>query len=1182
MFRIFGKGCHDMKFGNKVFFWVLVSWFTAISLFAQLQRGTSTARKVGVHNGNQVHTVFTNYGVIGQPGEQGPNCAWKYDGNGYATDIQPLVAVRLPIRDYRINGIYDGVPDTLYSVVGCNARRSGVADYDPGGSKFWGFEPIPGFFNPNLDKLGVGVAMSHLPQTWPQTWPDHPDWVDGNGNAQWNGYFGKGVMNADQESYFVMDDNADEKMYQRYRFLPDSTDPTRKGQGIQVKVRGMQWGNFLAQDVIFWVYEITNVGTSTFDMASFGTLVGTYLGVGPMGGDEWMDDASFFNVRESIVYTWDFDHYINPSANPKWQPNPYDVGYIGYAFLESPGNAYDGIDNDGDNAAAGGTAPKFTEEDFQPRKVEAGDRLVLIDKETYERSIFVMPDHSVDVVSMGKTFHLAPDTTILEEGNMKPGGKKGLILNSNVYDGIDNDLDGLIDENYQLHYRQYKETTDGVVLVDTLAAVQHFDYVNQLGLDDLLIDESRDDGIDNDNDWDVTTDDVGADGQPGTHDFGEGDGVPTEGEPHFDSKDIHESDQLGLTSFDYFVPSTDIDMSDENEMWSRLQPGRFDVPESIVKNRATRGEDGDFIFGSGYFPLLPGKTERFSMALVFGDDYDAVVRSKNIAQLIYDANYNFPRPPDPPAVTAVPGDGKVTLYWDKLAEQSYDYSLQEFDFEGYKIFKSTDPTFSDVKTISNGYGQLVDYQPVAQFDKKNGIQGFFNSDPLLHQLSSGKPFYLGADTGVRNTFVDTDVENGRTYYYAVCAYDHGSESESIYPSENTKSITKDAAGNIILDKNTVMVVPNSPVAGYVPPPSGEMLDRIQGASTFTPFAEVIDPREVKNSTYLVTFKDSLVEGVNIAYAYNVVDSLTGDTIFAGNTNLLPANGDIFEGLRLSFNTRYQKLDSVRLDTTNSGWNHPGPENLKQVISKFEYGNIVSTRFPEDYLFVFSDVNDHHSSPLNAIFGTPSPLKERSTNFAVYDVTDRANPREVQYGFVEAPGAKQDTLSHFDTVYLSNEDGTRLSWKVVFTGKEAGRPVAGDTLLLSFFKPFSERDVFVYRSQAAQTDPSLAEAQMDRIKVVPNPYIVTNVFEQPLPTQVRGRGERVISFIHLPAGSTIRIYASNGNHVRTLKQEGFLQDGSCNWDLRSKEGLDVAFGVYFYVVEAPGMSKKKTGKIAIIK
>jgi len=174
-------------------------------------------------------------------------------------------------------------------------------------------------------------------------------------------------------------------------------------------------------------------------------------------------------------------------------------------------------------------APFFTEADFLPRIVRAGDKLILIDKTTFERRPFVVPDTSTSVTSLGVEFRLVPDSTILEEGNMR-----GLTLNPNAYDGIDNDLDGLIDENYQLHYRQLKISVEGIVLVDTLNPVRHKDYINNVGLADLMIDEARDDGIDNDGDWDVMNDDVGADGKPGTNDFGENDGRPTEGEPHFD------------------------------------------------------------------------------------------------------------------------------------------------------------------------------------------------------------------------------------------------------------------------------------------------------------------------------------------------------------------------------------------------------------------------------------------------------------------------------------------------------------------------------------------------------------------------------------------------------------------------------------------------------------------------
>ena len=333
---------------------------------------------------------------------------------------------------------------------------------------------------------------------------DYPDWTYSGGPiiidgkdvtpaVDWNGFFGRAQQNADQESYFWMDDNNDEENYMLQGFLPDANDQTRHGHALQVSVRGLQWSNFLAQDVIFWLYNIKNDGTESYDQAVFGTIVGTYVGV---EDPEWNDDASFFNVRESITYTWDFDHYISPSANPKWLPDPTEVGYIAYAFLESPGNAFDGIDNDGDNSGVG-SANYFTESDFlsvtDVPAISAGDNLILIDKETFERTTYTVTSNPDTVVSMGVKFFIQPGITKLVEGNININTTEP--IGKTARDGIDNDLDGLIDENYQVHYRQFKKSGEGVnqiVLIDTVAPVQYRDYLAG-GNGNPLIDESRDD-----------------------------------------------------------------------------------------------------------------------------------------------------------------------------------------------------------------------------------------------------------------------------------------------------------------------------------------------------------------------------------------------------------------------------------------------------------------------------------------------------------------------------------------------------------------------------------------------------------------------------------------------------------------------------------------------------------------
>lgn len=1141
----------------------LATFFLTINLFAQqIETGTPTARRSGIHDGNQVKTVYSNSAVIAQPGALYYRGAWKFRRNGYVGDVSPLVGVRLPIKDYN----NDAKKDTIVSVVITSVERPGGGDFSPGGGTFLGFEPIPGFFNSQVNEIGKGVAMSHQKETWPTIWPDKPTWLDEDGNAEWNGFFGRDQFNADQESYWWMDDNVDDKMFRRYGFLPDANDPSRKGQALRFSGRGLQWSNFLAQDVVFWLYEISNIGTEIYDQTVFGTLVGTYVGA---EGDEWNDDVSFFDIREAITYTWDFDNNIRPSANPAWLPNADEVGYIAYAFLESPGNQFDGIDNDGDNKDFS-SAKYFEEADFESRTINAGSKLILIDPVTFERSNYIVPSSDTVVVqSMGNDFKIIPGVTKLVEGNMV-STNTGQTLNTNSNDGIDNDLDGLIDENFQVHYRQFKKDNSGVVLFDTLNPVQYIDYLTSLTSVNEMIDEARNDGIDNDGDWNFEVDDVGADGKAETGDMGEGDGIPTLQEPNFDITDVDESDQIGLTSFQYFVPAGDITMSDEDDLWRRLKPGFFDVPSTIVNGVAIRGEDGDFIYGSGYFPLLPGETERFSLALAFGADFRGVIKTKQTAQFILNANYNFPKPPTPPNVTAVPGDESITLYWDNVAENSVDRTTKIKDFEGYKIYKGTDANFTDAFVLTNGFGDATWYKPIAQFDLDNNISGYFNMSQALNSRASGLPYYLGENSGVQNSFVDRDVVNGRTYYYAVVAYDRGDSDKDIYPSENGRSLD---------DPNVVSVVPNAPVAGYEAPESGVQLNRDSGFSTRTPYYEVVDPFAITTEkTFELVFNDSLKSGTRVAYGYNIVDKDRNINVFSEPQKLVPSNGVVFSGVRLSIDTTYQLLSNIIVDLDNTGWNDKSDTtNLRYTIGLFDIkGFPKGVREAADYIFVFGDTYDKVSG--DRLVGLP--VRSKTTNFEIFDVTDSENPRKVPFLF----SSTADDITKGSRIFMINSDTTAATWAIDFLGDALSTiPEPGDTFFVSIKKPFTSTDKFTFILSPASVDAASLDEAIKNVKVVPNPYVVTNIFEQPLSgTSSRGRGERVINFINLPPNSKVQIFTTAGNHVRTLENGSELVSGSLSWDLRSKEGLDISYGIYFYIVEADGTSEKKVGKIAIIK
>ena len=98
-------------------------------------------------------------------------------------------------------------------------------------------------------------------------------------------------------------------------------------------------------------------------------------------------------------------------------------------------------------------------------------------------------------------------------------------------------------------------------------------------------------------------------------------------------------------------------------------------------------------------------------------------------------------------------------------------------------------------------------------------------------------------------------------------------------------------------------------------------------------------------------------------------------------------------------------------------------------------------------------------------------------------------------------------------------------------------------------------------------------------VVPNPYLGIASFEQ-APYAQTGRGDRRIEFRALPVNATVRIYTVTGELVQTLQQDSGFQ-GYIPWNLRTKDNLEVAPGLYIFHVEATG-EDDFIGKFAIIK
>jgi hypothetical protein len=1057
----------------------------------------------GFHDAANIRTEFWNFGMVGNfPRDPlGVDLttfhsaeAPKGSGMNYTDGITPFVIAKV-----HSEGRDQYIMETGYR------ERQAISSTHPGELQMR-FEPRRGYFqeDPNINRA-LSPAVSHDSTTWPQTWPDKAgDPADPGWRGSWNGYFGKRPA-ADQESFFVMDD----QYYDSFGYTPDTLCGTRYGLGLRVEARGFQWANPQAGNVIFWHYDITNESTTEYnDNIVFGLYMDSGVGGSAISCDgvaESDDDNAFFDrsLGLNLVYTWDKGgHGVDLAGNCS------PTGYLGYAYLETPGDPFDGKDNDQDG---------ITDE-----KRDGGPGTRIVGQEAIRA--YVAANY---------------DTTLFQK----------------FYGPIEK----------RPAYRVGVWWTG-----------------------------------DEDMDWVQEFDDTGGDGVYGSANpaaDGERDGIPTEGEPHFDRTDVDESDQIGLTGFKYNrikagvgSPNNLIDdilfFTNDQYNWPQRLYDRFTNPDS-----AQRFEGGlvnnyniGFLFASGPFKLLPGKRERFSLALAFGADLDELRENVHVVQQIYNANYQFAVPPPRPTVQAEAGDGFVRLSWDDVAERGFDPVSNENDFEGYRIYRSTDPEFRDPRVQTSGRGNPLpsNGKPIAQLDLVDKVRGY------SRVAVDGVKYWLGSETGIRHTWTDTTVTNGQQYYYAVCSYDFGSpesvpDSLAFYPSENSIPVSRTPRRGILLPKNVVAARPEPPVPGFVSA-SAEDATRLSGKGDGSVRLEVVNGALVPDNhllklAFLAPSPDSIT-----AEAYALVDSTTGDTLISRATDFSGMGaGQVARGLL----PIVQTPPAVLVDRARTGF-RPGARTTLRLNVGYVVGdvglsspNLRRPGYPTDLRIVFYDTYADTGVRIPPIPATPA-------KFRVFAKTD-TGWRKIRFAFGDdrSPLSRADsTLSNVNDKLFALDDAhsppTTYDYTFQFVVAESAlvKPAAGDTFDVHIQVPFGPLDAFVLRSHGSRVDALQAQEQFaEKPYVVPNPYVGSASFE-PGRFAVSGRGDRLMEFRNVPMGGKVRIYTVHGDLVRALQQDG-SSSGFVPWDLRTKDNLDVAPGLYVYHVSARGVGEY-VGKFAIIK
>ncbi len=213
-----------------------------------------------------------------------------------------------------------------------------------------------------------------------------------------------------------------------------------------------------------------------------------------------------------------------------------------------------------------------------------------------------------------------------------------------------------------------------------------------------------------------------------------------------------------------------------------------DVDDEYV---ATNGYvDPAFLISVGPIERLRrGDSLRFVIAVVGGMNEVELQQNANWAQRAFEANYILPAPPPSPRLVAIPGDRKVTLYFDNSPEFARDPTPPHLrDFEGYRIYRGTSELLADSSWILLRQYDKTPDDTIRDVDHSIG----FNTG--LPEIETQGP-YAGW-----YKYVDYGVKNGFTYYYAVTSYDVGNPDIGLPSLESS------------LRQNMVRVVPGTPPA----------------------------------------------------------------------------------------------------------------------------------------------------------------------------------------------------------------------------------------------------------------------------------------------------------------------------------------------------------------------------------
>ena len=650
--------------------------------------------------------------------------------------------------------------------------------------------------------------------------------------------------------------------------------------------------------------------------------------------------------------------------------------------------------------------------------------------------------------------------------------------------------------------------------------------------------------------------------------------------------------QLGITDMHYnlYYDDRDIDtvqygiMSSSPSLYnSPLGPQYFHLGNNTALNYCdpatipATGLDIVANISSGPYTLRSGEKLEFYTAIIAGEDLNELLYYLDQAHKVLDFNFEISKPPATPTLYSYAGDKEVILYWNDVAEYSFDNFSGEFDFEGYRLYRSLD--------------RGISWQLISDFDRINDI---------------------GLDRGLQYSYNDKNVVNGIEYWYSITAYDRGDEQlESL---ESPKGSNPDAI-------NLNSVIPISSALGRTPVTSNAAEHFGTGLSNYILTPTPVDDESLSNGTYEVFFNyttrtdrgklrtkvevtiidstKTLPHQYGIAFKtdriFDIVDLTTGNVLKEDNTYLPRAypgvrystNGSVIPGIefRVYEPNPTAPLDSlpVKNDRLVFGYSINAVKNNADTVLKNRPFNIDKLQSTEDGVILEMKAPDIIEN-VSRVGGTDN----FEIDFTVTDESQVINALHLisvtNRGFDNGEGfisilIKRDSMEvTFDSLKNLNSftiNGIRGVVKFLPNNP----PSPGNIFSLTTVKPVQPniKDRYRFSINAPVVSKETIKRDISKIRVVPNPYVVSSLYE-PEFGELRREPLRQIQFINLPPECTIYIFTVDADLVKTIHHSSTA--GTAVWDLRAEGNREIAPGVYIYVVKT--QDSEHMERFAVIK